>query len=287
MTRVDVVFGTHNAADGAFRRCFEEDVAAAKRVRGLHTVPVVDADVHAAEPWLVTAYVPGPTLHDTITAEGPLPVDAALRLTATVAEAVQSIHAADVIHGDLKPTNVLLTAGGPKVVDFGIARVTDVTSVADTGTMADVFALGLLAHFAATGHPAVGSGPTPPSGKNPGDVTHLSIRTQRDTHVAAFARGSATTGFAALRPGDAATAESTSTHRTTTALQVGPAPTPRPASPAPRKEESTMRRRHSRRHDQPATGHSSVPGAATRARASHPAPAMACDAVGGKESPHE
>ncbi|WP_419992983.1 WD40 repeat domain-containing serine/threonine protein kinase [Streptomyces boninensis] len=164
------------AADAAFRKRFEQEVAAARRVQGLYTAPVVDADLAAAEPWLATAYVPGPPLHDAVAADGPLSAAAVLTLTAQVAEALQSIHAVGVIHRDLKPSNILLSAEGPKVIDFGIARAADVTSVTSTGMLAgtpgymapeyirgeslteavDVFALGAIAAFAATARPAFG-----------------------------------------------------------------------------------------------------------------------------------
>lgn len=166
------------AGDASFRQRFAQEVAAARRVQGLYTVPVVDADLQADEPWLATAYVPGPSLQHAVAEHGPLPADAALALIAKVAEALQSIHAADVIHRDLKPSNIILTAEGPKVIDFGIARAADVTAVTATGMRTgtpaymapeyirgqsvteagDVFALGVVAHFAATGRLAFGGG---------------------------------------------------------------------------------------------------------------------------------
>jgi serine/threonine protein kinase len=166
------------AGDVSFRKRFEQEVAAARRVQGLDTVPVVDADLQTDEPWLATAYVPGPSLQYAVTDGEPLPVEAALGLVARVAEALQSIHAADVIHRDLKPSNIILTGDGPKVIDFGIARAADVTSVTGTGMRTgtpaymapeyirgqsvteagDVFALGVVAHFAATGRLAFGGG---------------------------------------------------------------------------------------------------------------------------------
>jgi WD40 repeat protein len=166
------------AADPAFRKRFEQEVTTAKRVQGIYTAPVVDADIQADEPWLATAYIPGPSLQYAVTEYGPLRVEAALSLVARVAEALQSIHAADVIHRDLKPSNVILTGEGPKVIDFGIARAADVTSITGTGIgpgtpaymapehidgktltpAADVFALGLVANFAATGELAFGGG---------------------------------------------------------------------------------------------------------------------------------
>ncbi|MGW7695090.1 protein kinase domain-containing protein [Streptomyces asiaticus] len=166
------------AGDASFRKRFEQEVAAARRVQGLYTVPVVDADLRAEEPWLATAYVPGPSLQHAVAESGPLSADAALGLIARVAEALQSIHAADVIHRDLKPSNIILTAEGPKVIDFGIARAADVTAVTATGMRTgtpaymapeyirgqdvteagDVFALGVIASFAATGRLAFGGG---------------------------------------------------------------------------------------------------------------------------------
>ncbi len=166
------------AGDASFRKRFEQEVAAARRVQGLYTVPVVDADLRADEPWLATAYVPGPSLQHAVDESGPLPADAALGLIARVAEALQSIHAADVIHRDLKPSNILLTPEGPKVIDFGIARASDLATVTATGMATgtpaymapeyirgqdvteagDVFALGVIANFAATGRPAFGGG---------------------------------------------------------------------------------------------------------------------------------
>ncbi|MFJ9504346.1 WD40 repeat domain-containing serine/threonine protein kinase [Streptomyces anulatus] len=166
------------AADPEFRKRFALEVAAARRVQGLYTVPVVAADLDAGEPWLATAYAPGPSLQQAVGERGPLPADEVLVLTARIAEALETIHAAGVIHRDLKPSNIVLTADGPKVIDFGIARAVDVTAVTATGMRAgtpaymapeyirgqqvteagDVFALGLVAHFAATGRLAFGGG---------------------------------------------------------------------------------------------------------------------------------
>ncbi|MFJ9675699.1 WD40 repeat domain-containing serine/threonine protein kinase [Streptomyces sp. NPDC101221] len=166
------------AADPEFRRRFAQEVAAARRVQGLYTVPVVAADLDADEPWLATAYAPGPSLQQAVGERGPLSAAEVLALTAGVAEALETIHAAGVIHRDLKPSNIVLTADGPKVIDFGIARAAEVTALTATGMRAgtpaymapeyirgqevteagDVFALGLVAHFAATGRLAFGGG---------------------------------------------------------------------------------------------------------------------------------
>ncbi|HEX6358425.1 serine/threonine-protein kinase [Actinophytocola sp.] len=166
------------AGDLAFRRRFEQEVDTARRVQGQYTVPVLDADPRAEQPWLATSYIPGPSLAHAVERDGPQRQAAVLFLVAEVAEALRSIHAAGVVHRDLKPANVILSPDGPKVIDFGIARAVDVTSVTATGVLVgtpaymapeylrgepvspagDVFALGVLANYAATGRLAYGGG---------------------------------------------------------------------------------------------------------------------------------
>ncbi|WP_328874211.1 serine/threonine protein kinase [Streptomyces sp. NBC_00287] len=166
------------AENAEFRKRFRAEVAAASRVHGLYTAPVVDSDTEGAMPWCATAYVPGPSLADAVTDHGALPVDTVLRLIAGVAEALQAVHREGIVHRDLKPSNVLLAADGPRVIDFGVARAADATSVtqsgmalgtvaymapeqalgAEAGPSADVFALGQTAVFAATGVAAFGVG---------------------------------------------------------------------------------------------------------------------------------
>ncbi|WP_432758562.1 serine/threonine-protein kinase [Streptomyces lydicamycinicus] len=166
------------AQDEEFRRRFRKEIDAAQRVQGLYTAPVVDADSEAKLPWLATAYVPGPTLHQAVTEHGPLPLLTVFRLLAGVAEGLTAIHGCELIHRDLKPANILLAEDGPRVIDFGIAHAADATTLTSThirvGTPAfmapeqirgrsatpatDVFALGNLAVFAATGRTAFGEG---------------------------------------------------------------------------------------------------------------------------------
>uniref|UniRef100_UPI002156623B protein kinase domain-containing protein n=1 Tax=Streptomyces fradiae TaxID=1906 RepID=UPI002156623B len=159
------------AQDAEFRRRFAQEVQAAQRVQGLYTAPVIDADTDAREPWLATAYVPGPSLADAVQRHGPMPVDTVLLLVAGIAEALQVIHGAGIVHRDLKPGNVLLASDGPRVIDFGIARAADATSLTSSGVTigtpsfmapeqaagstvtpaTDVFALGQVAAYAALG----------------------------------------------------------------------------------------------------------------------------------------
>ena len=168
------------AADPAFRARFAHEVATARAVGGIYTASVVDADTAAERPWLAVEYVAGPSLAEAVTAGGPLPLRAVLRLGLGLAEALQAIHAAGVVHRDLKPSNVLLAADGPRVIDFGIARAAEHSSLTRTGTIvgsagfmapeqitggemgpaADVFALGAVLTFAASGQGPFGEGRT-------------------------------------------------------------------------------------------------------------------------------
>jgi serine/threonine protein kinase len=96
------------AADPQFRTRFGREVAAARRVSGVFTAQVVDADVDGPVAWMATAYVPGPSLSDAVERNGPLPEASLLALAAGLAESLGAIHAAGVVHRDLKPSNVLL-----------------------------------------------------------------------------------------------------------------------------------------------------------------------------------
>ncbi|MEU8594553.1 protein kinase [Streptomyces globisporus] len=164
--------------DPEFRRRFQQEVRSAQRVQGLYTAPVIDSDTEGAQPWLATAYVPGPSLAHAVARHGGLPLRSVLLLTVGVAEALGVIHGAGIVHRDLKPANVLLAADGPRVIDFGIARAADTTALTGTGVSVgtpafmapeqaaagtvtpatDVFALGQIAAYAAIGAPAFGEG---------------------------------------------------------------------------------------------------------------------------------
>jgi hypothetical protein len=164
--------------DEDFRARFRQEIEAARQVHGLYTAQVLDAGPDAVPPWLVTAYVPGPSLAQAVREYGPMPVGTVLLLMAGVAEALQAIHAAGVVHRDLKPSNVLLAPDGPRVIDFGIAWAVEATAVTRPGTRVgspqfmapeqiagraatpaiDVFALGSLATFTVLGRPPFGEG---------------------------------------------------------------------------------------------------------------------------------
>ncbi|MER5873056.1 serine/threonine-protein kinase, partial [Streptomyces sp. NPDC002044] len=167
------------AADPEFRERFAQEVASARRIHGLFTAQVVDSGADDRTPWLATAYVPGPSLHEVVRRHGPLPARTVLLLVAGIAEALQGIHRAGVVHRDLKPANVLVAGDGPRVIDFGIARAADAAALTGTGLRigtaafmapeqalghqatpaTDVFALGALAAYVASGAPPFGPGP--------------------------------------------------------------------------------------------------------------------------------
>ncbi|GAA1652996.1 hypothetical protein GCM10009733_057780 [Nonomuraea maheshkhaliensis] len=166
------------ADDPGFRRRFALEAEAARRVGGFYTAQLIDADPDADPPWLVTAYIPGPSLHQAVEAHGPMPAGAITVLGAGLAEGLGAIHACDLVHRDLKPSNVILAGDGPRVIDFGITRALDATSHTlsravigtpsfmspeqargrEIGPPSDVFSLGLVLAFAATGRSPFGTG---------------------------------------------------------------------------------------------------------------------------------
>ncbi|WP_181805145.1 serine/threonine-protein kinase [Streptomyces shenzhenensis] len=160
------------AKDREFRGRFRQEVAAARKVSGAFTAPVVDADPEAERPWMATLFIPGPTLSEHVKRNGPMPPAQLRRLMAGLAEALRDIHRVGVVHRDLKPSNVLLAEDGPKVIDFGISRPKDSELRTETGKLigtppfmapeqfrrprevgfaADIFALGSVLVHAATG----------------------------------------------------------------------------------------------------------------------------------------
>ncbi|MBW1603998.1 serine/threonine protein kinase [Streptomyces sp. JJ66] len=162
------------AADEEFRARFRREVDAARRVGGEWSAPVLDADPAADVPWVATGYVAGPDLARAVTRYGPLPARTVRALGAGLAEALATVHTRGLLHRDVKPSNVLLTLDGPRLIDFGIARATDATTpMTATGvaigspgymspeqvlgrevsTATDVFSLGAVLAFVATGQP--------------------------------------------------------------------------------------------------------------------------------------
>ncbi|MFE3461806.1 protein kinase [Nocardiopsis aegyptia] len=166
------------AGDAEMRRRFTAEVEQARRVSGFCIAGILDADPEADQPWIATEYIEGPTLQDAVDKDGPRSGVDLHRLAVSTATALAAIHAAGVVHRDLKPDNIMLAADGPRVIDFGIARAVETTSVTASGVVGtigymapeqlegarltsavDLFSWGSVMVYAATGNEAF-SGPT-------------------------------------------------------------------------------------------------------------------------------
>ncbi|WP_234003894.1 protein kinase [Nocardiopsis sp. SBT366] len=166
------------AGDHIARARLAREVETMRRVQSPNVAEVIDADTQAELPWVVTEYIPGPTLDATVTDHGPLRGRALTRFITGMARAIKDIHAVDVIHRDLKPGNVIISNGEPIVIDFGIAHAVDGAKLTQTGTFVgtpsylspeviegtdlgpatDVHAWGGTVAFASTGRPPYGAG---------------------------------------------------------------------------------------------------------------------------------
>lgn len=127
------VLREHIAHDNEARSRLTREVQTLARVQDSRVAAVLDADTEGPRPYIVTRYVPGPSLDRVVSDNGPLQGDALLRLGRGLSQALQAIHGAGVIHRDLKPANVLLLDGDPVVIDFGIAHVADDIRLTMTG----------------------------------------------------------------------------------------------------------------------------------------------------------
>ncbi|MFF1744051.1 bifunctional serine/threonine-protein kinase/ABC transporter substrate-binding protein [Streptomyces mirabilis] len=169
-----------HAADPAFRARFRREVRLATGLTARWVVPVTAADTEAREPWLATAFVAGPSLAETVDGHGPLPAHTVVVLGALLVQALAEVHAAGLVHRDVKPGNILLTHDGPRLIDFGIAQGAGTTTLTapdaiigtpgylspeqaqphegEVGPPSDVFSLGCVLAYAATGRRPFGTG---------------------------------------------------------------------------------------------------------------------------------
>jgi serine/threonine protein kinase len=159
------------------RSNFEKELAAAKRVDPFCTARILSADVVGQVPYIVSEFIPGPSLRDAVRDEGPRTGDALMRLAIGTATALTAIHQAGILHRDFKPANVIMGPDGARVIDFGIARAVDESSSVTSqivgtpaymapeqlqpgrplGPALDMFAWGATIAFAASGRPPFGN----------------------------------------------------------------------------------------------------------------------------------
>ncbi|MFD7494977.1 protein kinase [Streptomyces sp. NPDC059832] len=168
------------ARDPGFRSRFCREIAVARSVAGPHLAPLLDGDADAEVPWLATGYVAGPTLSAAVRRAGAMDEAEVRMLGAGLARALAAVHAAGIVHRDVKPGNVMLAADGPRLIDFGIARDSGATPLTTTGRMvgspafmspehvagsgrvvpaSDVFCLASVLCYAVTGRDPFGDGP--------------------------------------------------------------------------------------------------------------------------------
>jgi eukaryotic-like serine/threonine-protein kinase len=179
---------TVDVADPEARGRFLAEARLAANLDCDYTAQVIDDGSEENFPYLVTEYVPGPSLAEAVRRDGRLPAKAALALAIGIADALAQIHEAGIVHRDVKPSNILLAEDGPRIIDFGIAHDPEAhLHLTGTGMVmgspgwvaperltggratfgSDVFCWGLLVAYAATGrHPF---GPST-------DPTHLAER---------------------------------------------------------------------------------------------------------------
>ncbi|NVI86391.1 serine/threonine-protein kinase, partial [Actinomadura sp. BRA 177] len=179
-------YAAHDSARGRFMR----EIQAARLVSD-YTAQVLDAGEHQGVPYVVSEYIPGPSLADRVAADGPCAGGELTRLASGTLAALAAIHAAGIVHCDLKPENILLGPDGPRVVDFGIARALETiapNASRQIGTPAymapeqidagligphtDMFAWGATLAFAATGTHTFGAATALRSGSWSVSYTH-------------------------------------------------------------------------------------------------------------------
>src|SRR5699024_5839451 len=166
------------AGEDDMRRRFSAEVEQARKVSGFCVAAIVDADPEAAEPWIATEYIEGPTLQNSVIEHGPRRGTDLHRLAVSTATALGAIHSAGVVHRHLKPDHIMLAADGPTVVALGTARAVEATAATASGVIGtigyraperpagtrlsrgvDIFAWGSMMVCAATGREAF-PGPT-------------------------------------------------------------------------------------------------------------------------------
>ena len=158
-------------SDPGARHRLQREAETLGRVTSPFVAKLIDWKVTHDEAWLALSFINGPNLREVITENGPLAGERWKALAAGLAEAVNAFHLQDVVHRDVKPSNIIVAPNGPVIIDFGISQVLDATRLTRTGTVegspawlspeqlaveqvgleSDVFSLGSTLFYAATG----------------------------------------------------------------------------------------------------------------------------------------
>jgi eukaryotic-like serine/threonine-protein kinase len=163
-----------SSVDASVLQRLARELDAIHKVQPFVTARVIEASTEGELRYIVSEFIDGPSLQERVDSRGPLPEGDLQRLAVGTATALTAIHGAGVVHRDFKPANVLLGPDGPRVVDFGIARLIDVSTMtsgligtpsyispeqlsgARPTSAVDIFAWALTMFFAATGRLAFG-----------------------------------------------------------------------------------------------------------------------------------
>jgi serine/threonine protein kinase len=166
------------AGDADVRRRLAREAQAMARVRSPYVAEVYDACLTGERPFIVTEYIPGTPLRELVSRFGPPRGESLTAFAGRLAQGLAAIHGAGVLHRDLKPGNVMVRSGAPKIIDFGIAQETRAEQHTQAGVLtgtpgyvapelidggrsteaADVFSWAATVAFAATGRPPFGAG---------------------------------------------------------------------------------------------------------------------------------
>ena len=165
------------AEDRSFRARLSRELDAMGRASGPHTASLLDSDVLADPPWFAMEFIPGMTLTRRVDDSGALPMAEVVALAVAMVDVLVSVHGAGIVHRDLKPSNIMMSPTGPKLIDFGIADMSEGTQLTKTGMVlgstgwlapeqvrgdqvtsaTDIHAWALCVLYAATGAPPFGA----------------------------------------------------------------------------------------------------------------------------------